>query len=93
MASKLSDYIENYYIPLMKLDCNIPSIKNFIENVKRTEDTQLTESLSNSYQSLVDYVRENVEDKKPVNMYFNRMRCDIQHAFSNQSMLSYVYFV
>jgi hypothetical protein len=93
MSRKISEYIENYYIPLMKLDSNSLSIKNFIEDVKGAEETRVTDSIVKSYQSLVDYIRENVQDKKPINVYFNRMRCDIHHTFSNESMLPYVYFV
>ena len=88
MANELFEYVENYYIPSMKLESSTEAVKNFIEAVKSLESSRIV----GTYQPLVDYIRENVADKNCVNLYFNRMRCHIQESFSNYSMLPYVYF-
>jgi hypothetical protein len=92
MCFLVSDYLENYYIPLMKLSLDIPEIKNFIQNIKTSEEKKNTDFLIQSYDELVNYIKNNVDDPKYINLYFNRMRCDIQHHFSNNGMFSYVYF-
>jgi hypothetical protein len=89
MSSNLSEYVENYYITAMKLESSMEVVKSFIESVKSLDSNRIIES----YQSLVNYIRENAEDKNCVNLYFNRMRCHIQESFANYSMLQYVYFL
>ena len=63
--AKLTDYVENYYIAVMKLD-NLLVAKNFIEKVGNDDKDAIVQS----YNSLADYIRENVEDVNRVNLYF-----------------------
>lgn len=74
----VSDYVEHYYIPIMKLDKKAPAVSEFIKAVSEFNvDTFLP-----AYNELQNYIRHSVNDHTLVNMYFNRMRSQLQTAHS-----------
>jgi hypothetical protein len=92
MTYMLSDYVENYYIPIMKLDKESKSVKDFIDAIKQLEarPENIAENLLKAYRDFIDYIRKDLKDYRFINLHFSRMRYDIQTRFSVN--LEYVYF-
>jgi hypothetical protein len=84
----LIDFIEDYYLPIMKIDKNIPCIQSLFLAI--TNGDKL--GVEKSYYELVQYIKNEVSiDIYPViNLYFNRMRYEIYTSFDLN--LQYIYF-
>lgn len=88
----LSDYVENYFIPVMKLDKDAEPVKKFIVTIKILElrPQDVATRLVDTYNELVNYIKKEAKDYMLINSHFNRMKFHIQNQFSVS--LEYVYF-
>lgn len=76
MLYSLADLIENYYIPVMKLDKSALPVASFITAMKEEGSPRFRET----YIELLDYMKdiESQESKHLFNIHFNRMRQSIE---------------
>ena len=90
----ISDYVRDYYIPLMKIDRNIPEVSSFIECVEFLENNKdrKFDQLEKSYYNLVEYIKKNIKDFTCVNQHFNRLRFHIQCYFLNSPIFDHIIF-
>ena len=89
----LSDYVENYYVSIMKLDKGNPDVEKFITLVRSFENSKPDNTFLIGYNEFRDYIRKSTTDYTFINLHFNRMRYHIQSYFNNDVILEYTVFV
>ena len=80
MSYSFIDYIEDYYIPIMKLDNTVKPVASFLVAIKEEGSPRFRET----YIELIDYMKDidSRESKDLFNIHFNRMRQTIEAAKS-----------
>lgn len=76
MSYSFIDYIEHYYIPVMKLDKSAGPVASFITAMKEEGSPRFRET----YIELLGYMKdiESRESKDLFNIHFNRLRQSIE---------------
>ena len=77
MSYSFIDYIEDYYIPVMKLDKTVKPVASFLVAIKEEGSPRFRET----YIELIDYMKD-IDSKDLFNIHFNRMRQTIEAAKS-----------
>lgn len=77
MSYSFIDYIEDYYIPVMKLDKTVKPVASFLVAIKEEGTPRFRET----YIELIDYMKD-IDSKDLFNIHFNRMRQTIEAAKS-----------
>jgi hypothetical protein len=77
MSYSFIDYIEDYYIPIMKLDKTVKPVASFLVAIKEEGSPRFRET----YIELIDYMKD-IDSKDLFNIHFNRMRQTIEAAKS-----------
>ena len=77
MSYSFIDYIEHYYIPIMKLDKTVKPVASFLVAIKEEGSPRFRET----YIELIDYMKD-IDSKDLFNIHFNRMRQTIEAAKS-----------
>ena len=77
MSYSFIDYIEDYYIPVMKLDKTVKPVASFLVAIKEEGSPRFRET----YIELIDYMKD-IDNKDLFNIHFNRMRQTIEAAKS-----------
>ena len=77
MSYSFIDYIEDYYIPIMKLDKTAKPVASFLVAIKEEGSPRFGET----YIELIDYMKD-IDSKDLFNIHFNRMRQTIEAAKS-----------